>query len=76
MINMITRSRRLIDFEAVVLLGCALLISCAAGAFRGGHVHDENSRRGLMQTAGRQVFDVTKYGAVANNDHKDNVQVS
>lgn len=67
------RSRRLIDFEAVLLLGWAFLISCAAGAFR-GHVHDESLRRGLAETTGRQIFDVTQYGAVANNDHKDNVQ--
>lgn len=66
--------RRLIDhFEAVLLLCCAFLISSAAGAFR-GHVSDDTGlRRGLTET-GRQIFDVTKYGAVANNERKDNVQ--
>ena len=63
--------RKSIEFEAVVLLGCALLISSAAGI---GHRYDENLRRGLSEV-GRQIFDVTKYGAVPNNDRKDNTQV-
>lgn len=62
--------RKSIEFEAVVLLGCALLISSAAGI---GHRYDENLRRGLSEV-GRQIFDVTKYGAVPNNDRKDNTQ--
>ena len=68
--------RRLIEFEAILLLGCALLLSRAAGRAFHGHPYDAKLRRGLAEAGTRQVFDVTQYGAVANNDRKDNVQVS
>jgi len=59
-------------FEAFLLLGCAFLISSAAGATF-GHPYDARLRRSLVDTT-RQVFDVTTFGAVANNDRKDNAQ--
>ena len=69
-------SRRIEQVECVLyLIGFGLLISCAAGKTFRAHTYDGLLRRSLADT-GRTIFDVTKYGAVANDDQKDNVQVS
>ncbi|PON65853.1 hypothetical protein TorRG33x02_268250 [Trema orientale] len=72
----LVRIRRIDQVEGVLyLLGLSMLISCTARETFRGHAYEGSLRRGLADSA-REIFDVTKYGAVANDDQKDNVQVS